>query len=799
MIKNDFRLVGALVLAVVVYVCFWRLSLHPADLLVGPQDAGKNDISIQYVAFRGFLSRGLTDGGSALLWNEFSLGGTPWLGNPQTAMFYPPNWLYAVADSERMVSWLMVAHHWLAGLGTFLLCRRYGFHWPAALLAGIAYLAAPYYVAGTGEGHYNQGCLVAWIPWAFLLVERLRAGQRGGVIGTTIVLALAFFCGHIQECFYLVLLLTAFLSFDVVACLWRKTTADASPAPASRMQSAARIVLRWGAVGALLVGLVAVELVPMYVYSRNSVRVGGIALNELRPACLQPISLVQLFDPLALGGPVDYRGPGMFYWEAVCHFGIITSLFALVGAAACRRRYPAGRFVILWLAAFLFAFGDRTPWFPLLYHCVPGVSLFRAPSRALFFCSFFTAVLAGVGLDWLLALSARAKIRWRRGLLASAVVALCLGGAVWLWQSSGGAQQAALTPAGIPSWPEALGMLAVLRVLAWTLAGLGVMVLLTLSGRVLCYGAALAVVLGIGELTWHSGEVLRTIPQASIRRENPIVAAIQPRLGWDRILASQALVSDREARRAGLQKVQGYDPVPLGRIALYFAATAPRQDAAMCFAGFHELDLAAVNKPLLDALGVRYAGVAGTAGREPPGWRRWQSGRLPEEFVLRGQQPSDLTYTIYENTSVLPRAFVLGSAIPLGPPQDELEQLARLDPRQSLLVERDLLPPGPRQAFRPARIVEYTASRVTIEAELDAPGYLVLTDVFYPGWDAIVDGRPAPLVSANMAFRAVALEPGRHAVEFRYMPPGMKTGGFMTIVTMFALCIAATWRRKTRG
>lgn len=138
-----------------------------------------------------------------------------------------PIWICAVVDSKRAVSWLLVAHHWWAGLGTFVLCRRYGFRWSAALLAGIAYLAAPYYVAGTGEGHYNQSCLVAWVPWAFLLVERLRSGQRGGVVGTSIVLALAFFCGHVQECFYLVLLLTAFLSFDVLGALWRRLRTDA--------------------------------------------------------------------------------------------------------------------------------------------------------------------------------------------------------------------------------------------------------------------------------------------------------------------------------------------------------------------------------------------------------------------------------------------------------------------------------------------------------------------------------------------------------------------------------------------
>ena len=792
MAKRAGFLWGMLILTAATAVCFWRLSLQPGDLLVGPQRGGQNDVTSQIITYRGYSGRALTDSGSALLWNSFSLGGIAWLGNPQSAMFYPFNWLYVAGDSARLVSWIMVAHHWLAGLGTFLLCRRYGFLGPAALLAGIAYLGAPYYVANTGEGHYNPVCLVAWAPWAFLLVERLRTGQRGGVAGTSVVLALAFFCGHVQELFYLVLLLTAFLSFDVFAGLASKLRGRAIREPAA--SPAIRIMLRWAAVGVLLVGLVAVELVPVYLYSRSSVRLGSVALAELRPACLAPLSLAQIFDPAVLGGPTDYRGPGMFYWEAVCHFGIVTLLFALVGAAACRRRYPIGRFLVLWLAAFSFAFGDQTPWFPLLYHFLPGISLFRAPSRALFFVSFFTAILAGAGLDRMLTLSARAKLHWRRMLQSVLLLATCSAVGLWLWQSAQVGPAAA--PGGDVSWSQVFGTLAVLRVLAWTLGGLGVMILLTYGGRRMRCGMVLAVLLATGELAWHAGEVLRTIPQASIRRENPIVAAIQPQTGLDRVLASQRTISDREAWNAGIHKVQAYEPVPLARIGLYFAATAPRQDAAMAFAGFDELDLTMVQKPLLDALGVRYAVVAGSPRVDPPGWQRLDTGRVPEEFTLRRRPTRDLAYTIYENPSALPRAFVLGSAVPFGSPEQTVEQLSQLDPRRFLLVDRDLLPPGPRQSFQAARIIAYTARRVTVEAELELPGYLVLTDVYYPGWDATVNGRPAPVIPANMAFRAVPLPPGRHTVEFRYTPPGMKIGGLISAMAVLVLIVA--WRAGDR-
>jgi uncharacterized membrane protein YfhO len=62
--------------------------------------------------------------------------------------------------------------------------------------------------------------------------------------------------------------------------------------------------------------------------------------------------------------------------------------------------------------------------------------------------------------------------------------------------------------------------------------------------------------------------------------------------------------------------------------------------------------------------------------------------------------------------------------------------------------------------------------------------------MYYPGWTGTVDGRPAPVLPANLAFRAVALEPGRHVVEFCYEPPGVKAGGVFLLMTVLILMVA---------
>ena len=60
----------------------------------------------------------------------------------------------------------------------------------------------------------------------------------------------------------------------------------------------------------------------------------------------------------------------------------------------------------------------------------------------------------------------------------------------------------------------------------------------------------------------------------------------------------------------------------------------------------------------------------------------------------------------------------------------------------------------------------------------------------------MVNGRPGPVVPADLLFRAVPLEPGRHVVEFQYVPPGAKTGGLASLMTVLILVVAVRMNRQ---
>ncbi len=71
------------------------------------------------------------------------------------------------------------------------------------------------------------------------------------------------------------------------------------------------------------------------------------------------------------------------------------------------------------------------------------------------------------------------------------------------------------------------------------------------------------------------------------------------------------------------------------------------------------------------------------------------------------------------------------------------------------------------------------------------PAYLLLADTFDPGWSATIDGRPAPIRPAYVAFRAVALTAGKHTVEFKYCPAGFSLG--LAISSMGVALAALLW------
>ncbi|MFL5169480.1 MAG: hypothetical protein ACJ8CX_02295, partial [Microvirga sp.] len=95
-----------------------------------------------------------------------------------------------------------------------------------------------------------------------------------------------------------------------------------------------------------------------------------------------------------------------------------------------------------------------------------------------------------------------------------------------------------------------------------------------------------------------------------------------------------------------------------------------------------------------------------------------------------------------------------------------------VDLRTTVLLDRHYrAEPGPDgERGGTARVVAYRNNEVVIEADSPRGGYVVLNDPYHPWWFAAVDGAEAPVLRANVLFRAVAVPPGRHMVRFDFRP-----------------------------
>lgn len=147
---------------------------------------------------------------------------------------------------------------------------------------------------------------------------------------------------------------------------------------------------------------------------------------------------------------------------------------------------------------------------------------------------------------------------------------------------------------------------------------------------------------------------------------------------------------------------------------------------------------------------------------------------------------------IFENPDVFPRAFVSNQVDYIGSWQDAQEKILEpdFDLRNRVVLEEKIpndccKSPGPENNSS-ATIKDYKNNKVVIEAFTETPGILVLTDVFYPGWEAKIDNQPAKIYRVDGLLRGVYLEPGNHTVAFKYSPRGFKIGLLVSLSALLA-------------
>ena len=246
----------------------------------------------------------------------------------------------------------------------------------------------------------------------------------------------------------------------------------------------------------------------------------------------------------------------------------------------------------------------------------------------------------------------------------------------------------------------------------------------------------------------------------------------------------------------GLPTIDGYDGglLPTRDYARFKSLLVPAQAPVAHYTLAPQAEGKA-DSALLGALNVRYVLSDGRNGSPGPGW------------TLRESAPGAAWLYENEGQRVLPRAWLVERVIPAPEPEAAaLERLASLDLAREALVHLppDDLPPGlaparpgltpePEGATRTARITRYSAGALEIETVADGAALLVVSDSYYPGWRAAVDGRPVPLLRTNVILRGVPVPAGRHQVRLWFDPLSVRLGFALSALALVANGAALAW------
>ncbi len=713
------------------------------------------------------------------LWNPLLGMGAPLIANYQSALFYPPNWIYFlfyVIGGIGAMTWaqslVVVLHLIWAGLGMAALVRRLGMGVLPQAVSGLAFSLSGYLVARAWFASINAA--VAWLPWVMLFAyDVVSVRDRRAKLRLGLVIGLQLLAGHAQTTWY-TLILTAFW---LIYWGW-----ELSPGVglSARLKSLVDAALGMGLSVIIGIGLSAVQLFPTAVYLMQSQRVAAVYMEFALNYSFWPWRFLGLVMPGLFGSPAtaDYWGYGN-YWEDAIYIGLLPILLAVramisylfrKSAVADKKHRKSLVFFLasIALVSFLLALGKNTPIYPWLYQYIPTFDMFQAPARFSIWAVFALALMAGIGVEnWRRPIGR--SLYWSRLGTAGALAVSLGAGLAFYTRDVRPTFIRAMALAGV--WAFGIGILALaaprreagLHQPAWWLWAVAIWLAadLLVAGWGLNPGIDLAFytesVPVVDQVRKFIGEGRVYLPT-----DQEEMLKYQRFLRFDSFELDQSWLELREAFLPNLSlmndlpSVNNFDPLVPGRYAQWMAslesADSVTQSSLLDLMGatvYGELDVSR-------GAGVRYLPWEGSAR-----WR-WVPCAIYAEDEVESRERVFSGEVDFESKVILEGV--------------EPPQTSDCSPAQGQVL-----------------LEEQSPNRMALSVEADTRGWVVLSDAWYPGWQVAIDGQSSTVQRANFLFRAVEIPPGNHLVEMIYRPIEFYLGLMISVFAWCYLVVSAKW------
>lgn len=801
------KILSTLLVAVFLGLAVW---LYFYQILTSDLVFCFRDLSRYYYPLRQFAVEQIK-AGHFPFWNPYVGSGHPLYAAVQSVVLYPLSVIYYIFDFDTAFNYFLIGHIFLGGFFFFLMMRSFKYGRAASLISGLSFMLGGYLISVVNLST-TLGSVI-WVPLVLLFLDRLLKVKNWlNVLLTALSLVLLCLGGN-PDYFYPTVCLM------ILYALWQ---ADWSR-PLAWRRVAGPVLITAGAVLAavLLLSFQLLSLAELVSVSTRS----SSTFETATYWSLHPYNIINFFMPFFYGTlDMQKDTPIRQDWLLVSYLGIVPMLLAVVAFIRARGRRASFFKWVFWLGLIL-TLGRFTPFYKMLYDYLPGFGLIRYPIKFFFICAVCFASLAGAGWQsYLDGLAARDEKDRRFDRLMKAIfwsgfvlAVVFLLQHLWQKQILDWLTRYLKAHYGRPNYQHLLlfnanlyniKRLIFLSVLTSLVLFIGYrkavsrtilsLVMVFLVWFDLAGSSNIDINPALSRKILHQTtpniqyllkdkSLYRIFTSPQINKENDLIRGTSYEKG---MLASKDQLANNRLIEYGISDSRGYFSIHNRNYikVMSLIDTAPEPSSTN----------------LLDMLNVKYILTL-----KPIHDRNCV-------LVNRGYN----SY-LYQNLACLPRAYLVSGYLVIKKELDIADRMKSLDfrPEREVILEEEpapakksalaenvaaVAPSGPIDGETSARtsviIKSYKPEKIAIEVQAGRPCFLVLADNYYPGWTVYVDGRRTKMYKANFILRAVYLnQPGKHLVEFRYIPRSFWLGSAISAAALLTLLGLACANSPTSG
>lgn len=693
--------------------------------------------------------------GQLPLWNPFNFSGSPLLANLQSAVFYPGTIVLLLLPLLQGWTLEIIATPIILGIGCYLYFRSENFSFSPSIIGAVIFSNISYITVWQEVQVVMQSVIV--LPFILLLINKKR------VEFIPILLAISIFGGHIQTAMYVYFITIAFL-------LYRKIS-----------------LFKLTAILIISLAIASIQLIPSVELYLNSAREGEASKRLFTSFILPWKHLVTAWVPDFFGNPATRNFWSDHYGERQVYVGAVALLLAVLGLVTSHKDKLVRLVMTIGIIGIVFSTSPGAYLFPLIHFPILSTSM---PARTIFLLQFSIVFLAVVGMNHLLG----KEVKLKKTVLSIGILTIFYVGILASTLLLHGDQRTVAIKNSV--LPVATFILASSSILTFQIFKTRYF---TVSKMVLVIALLLFATF---EYSYWFNKYHPFSPPEFFFPKHPILETLQSKAGINRFHGNSAAHLDKNfATYYGIYSSEGYDPLYIKRYGEFIASAKDgtlqvnlqRSDADL---NIEELPVSQsyFKDRAMNLLGIKYL----TEKNEDPlsDWDPNFHKFSAERFNLVWQKDK---WKIYERRGVLGRVILFDAYVfntdPAGIINTFYDKNFPYD--QTVILEDEPKTKPQIGGQSDYHLKKYSPSEIILDVDIDKPKILFISDAYYPGWRASVNGTEEPIIRANYAFRAVALKAGNNDVRFYYDPLSMKIGIALTIIGLI-VCIYMIYTRDKK-